>query len=74
MILKIRQNGNWAFIDNVTDCTMVMESPLEFSGLVSYTRNNEVLSQNVSEGCYLLNDNGKTIQKICDVVDSSDSK
>lgn len=74
MILKIKQNGNWTFIDNITDCTMIMEDSFTPSGFVSYARNGEILSQNVSEGCYLLNDQGKTVQKICDVVDVSDDE
>lgn len=65
MILKLKQNDSWRFIDNiqeiVTPATKEI-SPKEI--FIQYTKNGEILNQNVSEGCYILNDLGKTIERL----------
>ena len=64
MILKIKNGNSWTFIDNIESVTKEMETEIQFSGLISYWRNGELLRQSVEEGCYLLNDNGQTIERI----------
>lgn len=65
MILKIKQNNSWRFIDGIQDVTTpILEETVPKEVFIRYTRNGEHLTQNVLEGCYLLNDLGKTIEKI----------
>lgn len=64
MILKVKNGDSWTFIDNVENVTKNMQSELQFSGFINYSRCGEVLTQCVDEGCYLLNDRGQTIEKI----------
>jgi len=64
MILKLKQNDSWRFIDNVQD--VVVPDALDVSNnYIQYFRNDEYINQNVSEGCYILNDNGRTVEKVC---------
>ena len=73
MILKLKQNDSWRFIDNVLE--VVVEDKLDKNDtFIQYVKNNEhvnqsastlYLSHNVSEGCYILNDSGKTVEKVC---------
>ena len=65
MILKLKQNDSWRFIDNIQE--IVTPATKEISSneiFIQYTKNGEILSQNVSYGCYILNDSGKTIERL----------
>lgn len=64
MILKIKHGNNWTFVDGVENVTKIMNSELEPSEFISYERQGALLTQNISEGCYLLNNEGKTIERI----------
>lgn len=111
MILKLKQNNTWRFIDNIQEVItpttkkiidLTNDTNSEFQKkiyitqydynclseedklspkyiyeisenrsnedegvFIQYWKNGEFLNQNVAEGCYILNDNGKTIEKIC---------
>jgi hypothetical protein len=64
MILKVKNGNNWIFLDNIDSVTKIMNDALESSGFISYGRAGEVLTLDVSEGCFLLNDTGRTIERI----------
>lgn len=64
MILKFKRNGNWVFIDNLKSVTRIMEDKVKWSGFVSYEQGEQTFSLCVKEGCYLLNDSGKTIESL----------
>jgi hypothetical protein len=64
VILKIKNGNNWTFLDNVESATKIIKTELEPSEFIEYERKGEMITQNVSEGCYLLNDTGKTIEKL----------
>jgi hypothetical protein len=65
MILKIKQNDSWRFIDGVINITAPISNEINPSKtFITYERNGEFLAQDVSQGCYLLNDEGKTIERL----------
>jgi hypothetical protein len=64
MILKIKNGNNWMFLDNVESVTKIMNDDFMPSGFISYGRTGETLTQDVSEGCFLLNDTGSTIERL----------
>lgn len=64
MILKYKNGNNWIFLDNIESVTKIMETELEPSEFISYERKGEMLTQNVSSGCFLLNDRGQTIERL----------
>lgn len=64
MILKIKDNDGWEFLDKIDKLTIVMEDEQSKEALLCYVRNREANSREVSTECYVLNDDGKTIEKI----------
>ena len=64
MILKIKNGNSWTFLDDIESATKIMKTELETSEFIAYARKGETITQNVSEGCYLLNDTGKTIERL----------
>ena len=65
MILKIKDDTGWTFLEGVSDVHVDTDSDGHAStGFVSYWKNSEVLIQFVGQGCYLLNDSGKTIETL----------
>lgn len=66
MILKLKQNDSWRFIDNIQDVVIPTGGSINPTGFfINYVKNGEELTQEVSQGCYILNDNGKTVEKVC---------
>ena len=68
MILKFKINGNYNFVDNITDLRIegntgeITNSEQIF---VTYRQNNEhPTTQLLCEESYLLNDSGKTIERL----------
>lgn len=64
MILKLKQNDSWRFIDNVKE--VVTDNALPTNEVfIRYLYDGIYYTQDVSEGCYILNDAGKTIERVC---------
>lgn len=68
MILKFKINGNYNFVDNLTDVTIEGKDEEKIENeqiFVSYRQNNGVkTTQMICEESYLLNDSGKTIERL----------
>lgn len=68
MILKFKINDSWRIIDNISEVDILpFEKGQYFEeaiAAITYTRNGEFLTQPFGDEAYLLNDNGKTIQRL----------
>lgn len=67
MILSyVTPKGNQAFIDNIDKAEVILNKDGSLSGYLRYTRDIKEYQIYAGNGAWLLNDRGKTIQKICD--------
>jgi len=73
MILKMRRDwidkektkSAWEFLDHIEELTVKnTEEIIPERTFIHYKRNGEHLEQMICEECYLLNDEGKTIERI----------
>jgi len=72
MILKFRTNGVWRIIDNISTVDILPFEEGQYftgaTGAVMYQKGNEFLLQAFGDEAYLLNDDGKTIQRLGEIV------
>lgn len=68
MILKFRCGDAWRIIDNITEADLIHPTDEQATngiiGMIQYSRNGEYLKQQFEEPAFLLNDNGKTIERL----------
>lgn len=68
MILKFRQGTSWRFVDNITEADIIPVKSGEYFdgciGAISYARHGGNFTQPFSGAAFLLNDNGKTIERL----------
>lgn len=68
MIIKFRQGTAWRIIDNIGEVDLIAPDEEQLSngiiGMVRYSRNGEHLTQQFENAAFLLNDNGKTIERL----------
>lgn len=68
MILKFMCGGVWRIVDNITEADLIpVEAGQHFEGCIGairYTKAGEVLTQPYDGAAFLLNDNGKTIERL----------
>lgn len=68
MILKMKFGASWKLIDNIDEIHTFPPGDEEYVDdvklVVQYSHKSEILTQPLTETAYILNDNGKTIERL----------
>ena len=74
MILKFKMNGVWRIIDGISQVDVMSDEYVKGSccektiASITYVKNGVAMGQDFGSEAYLLNDEGKTIQRLTSII------